>query len=394
MIWKNWLNESGVGIYSHSGPAEAQNWYKPTSFNCLMEQLDKPFCHVCREATTDRILYYVKSVEKILPTPGLRVVVRNQPESFELTLLLPEPNTLRVEWRLNDQVIKRNSAQVSLSNEQLTDKLATLNVSVFDTTTFIRSEEHRRNHTYSYFWTVEKADLSPPFSMSVSKRSICAGEAVTLSALNCGGTVSWSTGATTSSITVSPDKPTSYSAQCAAVGGLTKTASVELDVLPLPVASAANAGPYVAGQTLQLTAQGGGSYAWKGPNGFTAIEQNLVIPNAILSHAGSYTVVVTSANGCVSTAQTLVSISPLLAVEKLPSDAVSVFPNPTQGRVEIQTILDGDFNFMLFDALGHEVLKKSFRQSVDISTESLPKALYFYRVSNSRGTLNGKLVIN
>src|SRR5690606_2270939 len=47
--------------------------------------------------------------------------------------------------------------------------------------------------------------------------------------------------------------------------------------------------------TFQLTATGNGTFWWSGPNGFTSGEQNPVV-NVV----GTYTLVVTGANGCTS----------------------------------------------------------------------------------------------
>ncbi|MEZ4740431.1 MAG: hypothetical protein R2818_13995 [Flavobacteriales bacterium] len=50
-------------------------------------------------------------------------------------------------------------------------------------------------------------------------------------------------------------------------------------------------------ETLQLMGTGNGTYAWSGPNNFSSTEQNPTI-----GEAGSYTLVVTGANGCTSEA--------------------------------------------------------------------------------------------
>lgn len=52
-----------------------------------------------------------------------------------------------------------------------------------------------------------------------------------------------------------------------------------------------NDGPYCVGQSIHLTGNGqaGASYSWTGPNGFTSNQQNPVINNCNLGHAGSYT---------------------------------------------------------------------------------------------------------
>ncbi|GAB3508609.1 hypothetical protein GCM10027341_44630 [Spirosoma knui] len=391
VVWKNWLNQQNIGIFPHTGAADAGNWYKPTTHNCLMEQLDKLFCAVCREATTARILNVVKSVESIQPQTGSPVVVNEQPTLFRLGLLKPEPNTLRVEWRLNNQLIGQNSDQLTLTSSQLTDPTATLSVSVVDTTPFIRLASHRTNHRYTTQWSLVKGTTAPPFSLTATKRSVCAGESITLTALNCAGAVTWSTSATGTSVTVSPAQSTTYSATC--TGSASQTATIDVQVFPLPTASAANTGPYLEGQPLQLTAQGGKRYRWTGPDNFQSTEQNPTIQSVKISQAGSYTVVVTNEQGCSSTAQTQVTVNPVLAVHKLPTDMVRIFPNPSKGRVQIQTSLDGLLEVTLLDETGHVVAKKSFFRDTELSTDKLPRAVYIYRISTTKGLITGKLLV-
>ncbi|TXI77581.1 MAG: hypothetical protein E6Q44_13365, partial [Flavobacteriales bacterium] len=55
--------------------------------------------------------------------------------------------------------------------------------------------------------------------------------------------------------------------------------------------------------SIQLQGSGNGSFAWSGPNGFTSNEQNPTV-----SAAGTYTLVVTGANGCTSQASAVVEL--------------------------------------------------------------------------------------
>lgn len=80
-----------------------------------------------------------------------------------------------------------------------------------------------------------------------------------------------------------------------------------------PVAQVAPSYAVCLGDDLQLTATGGASYKWTGPNGFTSADQNPVINSASTANAGTYTVTVTSAQGCQDIAQTQVQINPIPA---------------------------------------------------------------------------------
>lgn len=86
--------------------------------------------------------------------------------------------------------------------------------------------------------------------------------------------------------------------------------NVNVVVNPLPIVTVSGA-TVCANTTINLTANGGASYSWSGPGGYTSTAQNPIIPNATLGMIGSYSVTVTDANGCVSGASTNVFVNPL-----------------------------------------------------------------------------------
>lgn len=71
-------------------------------------------------------------------------------------------------------------------------------------------------------------------------------------------------------------------------------------------ATANNTGPYCTDGTIELSATGGGSYQWSGPNGFFSSQQNPVLPAT--GNGGVYTVTVTSGD-CTATASTTVVVN-------------------------------------------------------------------------------------
>lgn len=77
---------------------------------------------------------------------------------------------------------------------------------------------------------------------------------------------------------------------------------------PAACAAAASNSPICLGSTISLTATGGATYSWSGPNSYTSTSQNPSISNAIAAMAGVYTVTVTSGPNT-STATTTVSFN-------------------------------------------------------------------------------------
>lgn len=92
--------------------------------------------------------------------------------------------------------------------------------------------------------------------------------------------------------------------------------TLTLTVYPSVQAAASSGSPVCAGERLQLRASGGSTYQWTGPANFSSTEQNPVITAVSDGNAGTYTVVVTSAEGCTATAQTTVVVGsrPVLTV--------------------------------------------------------------------------------
>ncbi|TKC08774.1 gliding motility-associated C-terminal domain-containing protein [Pedobacter frigoris] len=84
-----------------------------------------------------------------------------------------------------------------------------------------------------------------------------------------------------------------------------------INVNPLPVLNIAPNKLVCLGDpiTLDLTSTGG-TYAWTGPNGYTASEKSPTIPNATASMSGLYKVVVTSSSGCITSTQTNITVIP------------------------------------------------------------------------------------
>lgn len=142
---------------------------------------------------------------------------------------------------------------------------------------------------------------STPVAAIAGNSTICAGQTASLSASG-GGTYTWSTGATTASISVSPVTPTTYSV-IVAIGSCTASATSNVTVNPVPNASISASGTTLcSGQTATLNASGGGTYSWN--TGSTANSIS-VSPTANTS----YTVTVTNSSGCTATAVTSLGIT-------------------------------------------------------------------------------------
>jgi large repetitive protein len=140
---------------------------------------------------------------------------------------------------------------------------------------------------------------------------LCEGEAVTLTATG-GGTYSWSSGATSSAITVSPTASTNYSVTVTSTKGCQTTVSKLITVHPKPQPTASNTGPVCVGDKITLSATGGTSYEWESPsNAVVSNNSTFSITNTAVTNSGIYSVKVTDGNGCSQIASTEVVVKTL-----------------------------------------------------------------------------------
>ncbi|KIA85152.1 PKD-like domain-containing protein [Flavobacterium sp. AED] len=180
--------------------------------------------------------------------------------------------------------------------------------------------------TYSDVATVTVNPL--PIATAGSNSPQCAGSTLNLTASG-GISYSW-TGP--NGFTSTSQNPSITNVTTAASGTYTVTvtdanscfvsASTTIVINPLPIASAGSNSPQCAGSSLNLTASGGISYSWMGPNGFTSTSQNPSITNVTTAASGTYTVTVTDNNGCINTATVTVTVNALL----VPSVNIGVNP--------------------------------------------------------------------
>ncbi|WP_353777530.1 T9SS type A sorting domain-containing protein [Winogradskyella sp. 3972H.M.0a.05] len=132
-------------------------------------------------------------------------------------------------------------------------------------------------------------------------QEICEGESVTLTA--SGGTdYLWNTGATTASITVSPNQTTTYSVTVSNDNGGEDTDEVTVTVTEIPVANAGSDETICDGESITLTASGGTDYLWNTGATTQSIE---VSPNSTTTYS-----VEVSTNDCSDTDEVIVTVNP------------------------------------------------------------------------------------
>jgi gliding motility-associated-like protein len=91
----------------------------------------------------------------------------------------------------------------------------------------------------------------------------------------------------------------------------TNTAVATLIINPAPIPNANSNSPICLNDILNLSATGGTTYQWSGPNGFTSSLQNPNVVGTSVSVGGIYNVLVTDANSCSASATVNTIVNPL-----------------------------------------------------------------------------------
>ncbi len=145
--------------------------------------------------------------------------------------------------------------------------------------------------------------------------TICSGQSLTLTT-NAISNYSWSTGAVTSSLVVSPTSNTVYALTATAPASCTTTRSISITVSSAPpVLSISNPSTNIClGKTVSLTATGALSYTWTNPG---------VVNGQTFTPSATTVYTVTGSNGCGNTvATTTITVAPLAVTASASSTLV------------------------------------------------------------------------
>lgn len=169
------------------------------------------------------------------------------------------------------------------------------------------------------------AVVNPIPAISVNNVSLCSGVTGILTA--SGGTsYSWSgpSGAFTTTIANLSVTQSGIYTVTGNSNGCTAIATTSVTVYPRTLLTATGAAICLGGSGTISVLPAGLKYAWTGPSPFTSTLQTPTITNALDANKGTYTVTVTDANTCISTATVSVTVGTALTVTPTSNSPVCV----------------------------------------------------------------------
>ncbi len=169
--------------------------------------------------------------------------------------------------------------------------------------------------------------VEPEPNMTISPDpTICEGDTITLvGACQPLDTYEWTpaTGLATpmDSLTLAyPTTTTTYTLTATSPAGCQASESVTVTVNPLPNVTVTPSDSICLGDSKQLVATGGGTYKWTPSTGLSA--DNIANPVASPTTTTTYTVVVTTGNGCEDSASTTITVDPVLSSATASRDTI------------------------------------------------------------------------
>ena len=230
----------------------------------------------------------------------------------------------------------------------------------------------------------------PTVTVNSSSNSVCAGDAIQLSASGA-TTYTWLPSQTQSStISVMPTNNTTYTVRAANPGCPARNATISINVFPLPTLVVSSSSSIVcAGEAVALAASGANSYIWN-----TGANSGVVIINPTSTSA--YTVVGTNANGCKNQSSITQQVSECTSIDESLNQnnfKLSIYPNPSSGQFYMDTEINNVV--VVINTLGKEIKKLKVNSgNFEINLNDEPSGIYFINVNGPDGMKTIKLLKN
>jgi hypothetical protein len=216
-------------------------------------------------------------------------------------------------------------------------------------------------------------------------QTICAGESVTLVGSGVSN-LSWNNGVMNGT-DFNPTTTTTYTVTGTDANSCSNTDQVTVTVNPVPTATAT-----ISNSTTITATPAGQNYQWIN---CTTSQPIAGATNAsyVATANGSYSVEVTNSFGCSKTS-TCVTVNSVGINENKADAAISVYPNPTKGKVNL-SIPTEQANVTVYNALGKVIANyNNIQNGATIDLSNNQNGVYLIHVSTEKGISIFRVVRN
>ncbi len=158
--WKPWLGINNTGINAYGGSGDPANWFKPST-GCKMQALNNPFCSVCTQEFIDKIHQLVNMIDSYLPLNTSISLTTPDSLAFSIVALSTLPNTITVNWYINNIFYKTGIPQIKIPHTALLTGLNTIKAETVDATQLSKSYLPGSGYVNAVTWNVTKAAILP-----------------------------------------------------------------------------------------------------------------------------------------------------------------------------------------------------------------------------------------
>lgn len=217
--------------------------------------------------------------------------------------------------------------------------------------------------------------VNPLPTITVNSGAICPGQSFTM-VPNGASTYTYSNG----SAVVYPTTNTSYNVYGTDANGCDNfsVSTVTVNALPIVMATTNNT-LLCSGQTASLTASGAMSYTW---NTSATTSVIAVSPTTTVT----FTVNGTDANGCSNVTTVTQNVSTCTDIQSTVSNqqlSISVYPNPTEGivNIELKSLNDKNVSIQILNTLGEVLMNESVNTKYSaFNIQHFATGVYFIKV--------------
>ena len=221
---------------------------------------------------------------------------------------------------------------------------------------------------------------------------ICDGDSIIFEIDHSYTNIIWSTGDTTNRIVVAPTTQTTYVVEAIDSSGCEARGEIIVDIYTSPslsIFSSPNPPMICLGDSVVLEASSGFvSYSWN--NGMTG---DRILDDPTLDTW--YMLTAVDSNGCMVQEDIWVYVDTCISsINNFSETQISIYPNPTSGKVNIDLPKREIFQFTLTDLLGKVVLQEdNISGKYIFETKNFAKGTYLIKLENVKGKYNRKLLI-